>query len=262
MHWIVQNNLFHESGWDVLIDTLENVGISYSLHKVVPFVGEIIPEVNIPDNEDKVICIGSYAMRHLAKKNSWNPGVYDLFDCDFIEQKKHWGENLLNYDAEVKEFKDIEFTSDYHFLRPIEDTKVFPGGIFEKSEFYEWKKNVLDLDYDDGSPLQPNNLIQVCDLKSIYEEVRFWVIDSKIVTASSYKKGTIVNYLPEENVDQEFYDFVEDMIEIYEPASAFVIDVCKTDNGIKIVEINTINSAGFYNGCVQSIVFALESMES
>jgi hypothetical protein len=40
-----------------------------------------------------------------------------------------------------------------------------------------------------------------------------------------------------------------------------VIDVCSTPNGLKIVEINTINAAGFYAGNIQSLVLALEAME-
>lgn len=42
---------------------------------------------------------------------------------------------------------------------------------------------------------------------------------------------------------------------------AFVIDVCDTDRGPKTVEINTLNSAGFYAGDVKELVLALEDME-
>jgi hypothetical protein len=49
--------------------------------------------------------------------------------------------------------------------------------------------------------------------------------------------------------------------ECWNPHRAFVIDVCDTPDGIKIVEINTINAAGFYAGNVTELVMALENME-
>lgn len=41
----------------------------------------------------------------------------------------------------------------------------------------------------------------------------------------------------------------------------FVIDVCDTPDGLRIVEINTINCAGFYAGDIQRLVAALEVLE-
>ena len=54
-------------------------------------------------------------------------------------------------------------------------------------------------------------------------------------------------------------DFINDMIKIYEPAEAFVIDVCLLLNGeMKIVEINCFNSSGFYDADIQKIVMSIE----
>jgi hypothetical protein len=47
----------------------------------------------------------------------------------------------------------------------------------------------------------------------------------------------------------------------WQPHRAYVLDVCETPDGMKIVEINTINASGFYAGNVQDIVLALENME-
>jgi len=47
-------------------------------------------------------------------------------------------------------------------------------------------------------------------------------------------------------------------VDYWRPADAYVLDVCELEGGTtKIVEINTINSAGFYAGHVQDIVLAL-----
>ena len=49
------------------------------------------------------------------------------------------------------------------------------------------------------------------------------------------------------------------MISIYQPAEAFVMDICLTPDGWKIVEINCINCSGFYNGDMQKLLIALEN---
>jgi ATP-grasp domain, R2K clade family 3 len=44
----------------------------------------------------------------------------------------------------------------------------------------------------------------------------------------------------------------------WQPHEAFVIDVCETSDGLRIVEINTLNAAGFYAGDVQKLALCLE----
>lgn len=42
------------------------------------------------------------------------------------------------------------------------------------------------------------------------------------------------------------------------PEKCFVIDVAKVDNNYKIVELNGLNSAGFYNIDLYKLVFDIE----
>ena len=39
-------------------------------------------------------------------------------------------------------------------------------------------------------------------------------------------------------------------------AAAYCLDLCRTNDGIKIVEVNTINSAGFYDANVTKLIEA------
>ena len=129
MHWILHENLFNEKEWDNLLTTLQKFNLSHSVHKVIPFIGELIPEPVI--TEKKVICIGAYSMRRTAKKNNWTPGVYDLFDQNFQIQLEHWGEHLLNHDSKVVKFKDA-YIDDYTFIRPIDDSRKIFLSIFKE----------------------------------------------------------------------------------------------------------------------------------
>jgi len=85
MHWILQENLFREREWARLIGALDRFELPYSVHKVIPFVGELVPPPAALDG--KVICFGSYSLRHAARRFGWHPGVYDLEDADFEVQR-------------------------------------------------------------------------------------------------------------------------------------------------------------------------------
>lgn len=255
MHWILQNNLFNEAAYQVLLDTLLRFDLSHTIHKVVPFIGELEPSFSgITKN---ICCMGSYSLRHIAKKEGWYPGVFDLESCDFNVQLKHWGTNMLNHDALVIPFGEAYFTSPSMFIRPIQDSKVFAGKVFDRNWFTEWQHRVCDLRKDDGSSLTYDTLIQVCRLKEIYTEARYWIVRGEIVTSSIYKIGNTVLYTPCNDI--RYREFVQSMISIWQPHDAFVIDIADTPDGLKIIEINTLNSSGFYAADLQKLVMALEN---
>lgn len=256
MHWILQTNLFRESEWDRLVETLEQFELPYSVHKVVPFVGELQPVPVL--QAGKAICLGSYSMRHAARAHGWTPGVYDLFDQDFHAQLAAWGDRMLNADSRVMAFEDVRLAQPT-FLRPVDDSKYFAGRVFDPDEFEAWRRQVCNLEEDYGTSLAPTTQVQLCTPKTIHAEYRFWIVDGRIATKSLYKLGRRVVYAAD--VDARLDRFVMDAIADWQPHRAFVIDVCDTPEGPRIVEINTINAAGFYAGDVQRIVAALEALE-
>jgi len=270
MHWILQDNLFNEAAYQTLLDTLVRFKIPHSIHKVIPFIGEITPEPVLED--DNVICMGSYSLRHAARKNGWRPGVFDLEPQNFNKQMQHWGQYMLNADAVVSRFEDAVFTEDVMFIRPIEDSKVFAGTVMDKSEFEEWQKKVCVLEEDDGTSLSKDTLIQVCKPKKIYAEYRFWIVKDRIVTQSLYKRGDRVIYSP--HVDDHVFRFVNMILKTknnqtsitlsmandgWMPHEAWCLDVCETPEGMKVVEIGTINSCGFYAANMTDLVLSLEN---
>jgi len=254
MHWILQNNIFSETGWDTLLATLQRFGIAHSTHKVVPFVGELEPAPQL--GHKNVICFGSYSMRHVARREAWTPGVFDLFEQDFQLQMKHWGAHMLNACSVVTTFADAQFTADDMFVRPVNDSKYFAGRMFQREEFVEWQEKVCKLELDDGSSLTPQTLIQLAQPIVIHAEYRFWVVKGQVVTSSLYKRGDRVIYSSE--VDDRLAQYVRERIAEWMPLDSFVIDVCDTAQGMRIVEINTLNAAGFYAADVQRLVVALE----
>lgn len=270
MHWILQENMFRENEWDNLVSTLERFDIPYSVHKVIPCIGELVPEAR--PQHPYVVCFGSYSMRHLAKKMGWTPGVFDLFDQNFAVQRQHWGRMMLNYDSVIAEFKNVHL-DETAFVRPIDDSRYFAGKVFEPEEFNDWVHRVAVLREDCGNSLTGETLIQVCKPKKIYAEYRFWIVDGQVITSSLYKRGNRVVF--DSHVDDHVHRFVDEVLRTEDqqkditlsvvprgwmPARAFVLDVCETPEGMKIVEINTINSAGFYAADVTRLVLAIDQM--
>ena len=255
MHWILQNNLFNEDAYGELLNTLKRFDIPHSIHKVIPFVGEITEPPQL--DHSNVICMGSYSLRHATKKYGWNPGVFDLEPFDFTQQREKWGEHMLNYNSVISTFENASFAEEDMFIRPIHDSKVFAGQMMNRQDFTEWQTNVCKLKLDYGNSLSNDTLIQVVPFKKIFMEVRVWVIKGEIITASLYKQGDKVVYQPYP-LDTELMNYAKARIAQWQPHDAFVIDVCYTEDGPKVVEINTINSCGFYAADIQKLVMGFE----
>ena len=151
MHWILQQDLFKEAEWANLVGALERCGLPYSVHKVVPFVGDLVPPAEVASG--KVVCFGSYSLRHAARAAGWTPGVYDLDDSDFEVQRARWGAHMLNAASVVVRFADARFpTAASYFVRPIRDSKVFAGQIVDdQAEFYAWQHRVFALGEETGT---------------------------------------------------------------------------------------------------------------
>lgn len=264
MHWILEKltDNINKSGQDkaliALVDILASRNISHSFHQIIPFIGEACPPIN--ENIKNAICIGPYSMRFLCKKNKLFPGVFDIEEFNFAIQKEKWGEEMLNYDSVITSFNTLEKLSNekLFFARPIDDSKCFAGNIFTGKDLNEWKKNILNLDSygDNNGDLNGNTLIQISSVKDILEEYRFWIVEGNIITYSLYKKGNKV--ITSADVNSDVIDYVKKIISIWEPHKAFVLDVARLKEGFKVIEINTLNAAGFYKANLESIVDALE----
>jgi len=254
MHWIIHRGFFSEPGGSWLLDSLERFDISYSLHGVVPVVGDLEPEPELAHRN--VIGMGSYSMRHYAARKAWNPGLFDLFDQDFEKQREHWGEHMLNYHSVVTSIRDAAFAHSRMFVRPVKDSKYFTGRVFEHGEFLTWQNSICGPNPTLRTSLTPETLIQVSAPRPIAEECRFWVVGGEIITTSPYKRDG--QPTREGNVSERMTAYVAERIREWCPHEAFVIDACETGDELKVVEINTLNSSAFYAADVPRLVMALE----
>lgn len=272
MFWVVQSDLYNEYGYEELLRTLNRFGIPHQIVKPVPFTSKLIhpntdptqyrdvediPEVEIDSEGPTVVC-GSTSLNRIAKEKGWVPGTFLNENFDFSIWKEKYSPYLLNEDARVCRFADVDFQNET-FIRPCDDSKSFPGTIISRTDFKEWQKRVCQLDSSENG-LSANSLVVVASPKTIYREYRFFVVDAEVISGSLYKIGDQIHH--DSNVDPLVWKFAQEMVDRWRPARAFVIDIAMVvEDGLCVVEINNINSAGFYGANVPKIVFSIDNMK-
>lgn len=257
MYYIIQENLFREKHYDMLIGVMQKFDLKYQIVKIIPFTTEILFE---PIETKNVFVFGSLKMAYIAKLYNWTPGSFMNDNMDFRVYSQFYKDELLNYDSKVIKFGDeFEFPDYLFFARPCEDTKTFNGGVFTMESWKEMVAQVLKSGVTTGfeKTINENTSVQISSRKDIYREIRCWIVNNKVVTASQYKIGTRVVY--QECTEPDIIEYVEKMSNIYSPAPAYVMDIALTDSGKKIIEIGCINCAGFYEANLQKLIEVLEN---
>lgn len=258
MQWLLQE--FEDT--KKLAEALDRLKIPYTWHKVVPFVGELIPKPIVAD-PDSVVMFGSYSLWNNAEANGYWPGMFKL--RPFVHEQA-WHPHLLNgADALFLTLRDIpERLADdgrEWFLRPVDDSKEEPGNVKSTGEIIRMAGRVLVLDEEEipkGS-LRHDTLLMLTKPVRIMREWRVWVVSGRIVTYSLYKEGSRVVYHP--TIDEDVLEFAQRMVDInpgYSPA--YVIDVCRTEEGLKLLETNCLNSAGFYAADLVKLAAAIDGL--
>lgn len=252
MYYLIQKNIFQDPRYDEIFHVMDKLQLDY---EQVTFKPES-DDFDIQTNRKDIFVYGSVKLAKVATKYPWAPGSFYGGNHEFEQYSKGYGEHTINYDSYLCRLEDkIDWIKDTDlFIKPSEDAKVFTGKIFNESEWEDFVYNSLNDSRNER--LTKATKVQVSKPFSLIKEVRVWIVDNQIVTSSYYRFHGDVEY--EENVAEEGIEFAGKMVEIYKVADAYVMDIGLTYDGWKIIEVNCINSAGFYKGDVMKIVLALE----
>jgi hypothetical protein len=252
MIYIIQENVFQDRNYDIIFEALNRLDLEYEVVSCLPDSTSF----DFKTTRKDVFPFGSVKMARLSKENGWYPGSFFGNNHDYSIYSEHYKDNLLNYDCNIITFGDnIEWDyNEMKFIRPCKDSKLFTGQVFSKTKWEDMLEQKADNQY--FSELSKDQLIQVGTVKKIYKEARIWIVGGKVVTSSYYRYGANVEYT--ENVEPEGLEFAQSMVDLYQVADSFVMDICLTPDGWKIVEINCINCSGFYKGDMQRVLIALE----
>lgn len=261
--WLIQTSGFITNHINQTVDTLKDLNYEFEDFGVIPYDNKVSNLNNIlRDDTQYIVRCGVYLLEILDNLDN-------LTDCatyidpqnnkpeymtalknslDWDEKKfdqavyKDFDLPLLNSDAEYltySEAKDLKFENDM-FLKPSRDLKSFCGGIMEKGLSVD--EFIKGNNYRKG--FEKETLI-ISKLQTIYTEYRFFIIDSKVITGSMYKRGQEVvfdSYIPPLMMKKAI-----EYAKLFAPAEIFVMDLAETDKGIVIVEYNCWNCSGLYD---------------
>lgn len=273
MKWILQNNLHSEYGYNNFIKSLNKKNADILYVKPIPFTDIILPE-NFDsnhfngfitkeqslsfNNNESIIVFGSNILSRIAKKNNWYPGTFLNDNFSYQNWLTGFGkENLLNDEVIITKIINCPILEKdtIYFSRPTEDNKAFSGITMTGESLNLWFKDISHIEEESYLPLHKNTEIIISKYKKIISECRFFIVDGKVITGSMYKYGN--NVIHDANFEVEFLNFSQQMVDKWQPAKAFVLDIAKTEDGFKVIEVNNFNSSGFYKSDTDLIVASL-----
>lgn len=242
----------------MLLEQLERQGSPYTLIGMVPFSGDVVTvegDQKLEDIEGPVFGCGKGSMKHAARRYGWSPGYIEA--AEYTDCLKHYGLHMLNHDSIVGKLSDVVPTEQRFFVRPNADDKSFNGQLMTKADFLDWQRQMTAM--EDSATITRDDIVILAPLKEIYAEYRFYVVNGKVVTGSLYKSRDTVVYVS--RVDEAVTEFAQQMVDIYAPSIAFVLDIADTPDGFKVLETNSISSSGFYAIDVGKFVAAINELE-
>lgn len=254
--WILEKDVFSYNQEAKMISWLKDNNVPFHQVRIVPFIHEV--DGKIPVVSGPVIVYGSIGSQKLADKENWVPGVFTGVEINETELIKQFGNMYLNNDAQICKFRELptRVTVGEVFIKPNTDTKEFAGTVIEAHKMKEWIDSMMKSGYLAESFLDTE--VVVSKPKNIGCEWRLIIVDGKIAAHSVYRQYGIVK--PEIWLPKEAEDFANKAISVYNPLDVYVLDICQIEDGsYKVIEINTFNSAGWYDCDVDKVMSAVTS---
>lgn len=261
-------------------ETLHKMGANYQGFGLIGGTSLIVNlETILTDLDESYIIRGGTKILHLLEKYSdiecFCPDLNEFqlknkevffqklknaifYDSELFDQAYYSQLNLplLNKEAfflPIKDNKETTFNKPY-FLKPSKDLKTFIPGILEPGQtiqkFIENSQHLKDYDHE---------LALLSEVKIIYKEYRFFIVDTNVITGSQYKNGDKIEY--NSYIPEDVLKVASTYCQLYQPHDIFTMDLAETPEGVKIVEYNCWNGSGLYHcdkvllfNCVQEFI--------
>lgn len=246
--WLVENCFSEDMG--PIVQSLKELDQEVHVVKPQPFTSgeQIIPA----GSEDaKIMTLGSIQL--LYKLNRFLPGGagwadFKKFDC--LTYYGYFGENLLNSNYYIYPLNDLErrlsklwnVYGGQVFIRPTSGTKTFPSGIYTP----ETLKSIYDSLWNQDQHIP----VLISPAQKIKNEYRFFIAKDHVVDGSQYRdESGRYSVVPlEGRIANQARAFANQVLKecIWRPEPMFVMDVCVTQEGFKVVELNSFSCSGWY----------------
>lgn len=249
--WVLEANVFAHRCFEEMVAHLRLRGQPHHVVRIIPFSYEVVGEVPIVENP--CVVYGSIGVAKLAVNQGWFPGSWCSDELSCTEYARQLKDLYLNRELIVCRLSKAEERADglgwgNFFIRPNSDGKAFPGGVVSKSYIADWVNQMRK------TGLLEENDVEVV-LSPQQETGREWrtvVVGDNITAFSLYRSHQ--KRWEERSIEPEALVTVQEAVRRFRPTEVFVVDVCETRHGMKIIEYNNFNTAGLYDCEVAAVI--------
>ena len=235
MKWFFQKSIFEDEETKI-IDYLKD-------YQFVDSVNELPQDINN--------CVIRGSVDFLSKIPNYKHFQLQNYDCS--KYYYYYFNQLLNSDflfipwfyLNKCDYIFKSFDCEEFFIRPNSGNKCFTGTTLTKKW---WSKELEIIKNLPWNNIQENEMIVVSSKKEIISEYRLLYYKDKFIDYSIYFG---------ENIPLTEKEILKIQIE-YIPNDFFTLDLARTKNGIKILEINGFFTAGLYNMNYEKVVLEIE----
>lgn len=267
MKWLIQEFLNHSNNTERMISALEGLGLDYGVVRLNKDKSLTLLDKSdrlpVEDSDKKLVSFieghpvmvyGSKTFAEVSKEMGLVPGSFWNDSFEFEVFREAVGEELLNPHFIIGELQELEPEWDRFFIRPTGNTKLFTGMTVTIEEFKEWKER----ESGEMSTYKGQTLM-IAPLQEIRAEFRLFVVNDKVITASSY----VVNGKQDTSavIDESLLRYADTIISRFPLAEAYVLDIADTSNGYKVIEYNNINTSGLYDCDETRIINAIQHIK-
>ena len=220
-------------------------------------------DAGIPDLDDPVVFHGSLGNAHAIRSRvrAFKPGAFcatHAFQCSvWYPRAEKW---LLHRRYEILPAAQLvaapgrafdQVGADHEaFIRPDSPLKPFAGRVLARNAV-----SLAALDhgfYYDDEQLP----VVVAPLRSVGQEWRFVVVEREVVAGSGYRaEGRKAVAQAPESAAWRFAAEIASEMEPPEPV--YVLDVCETPEGLRLLELNPFSGADLYACDLDAVVAAV-----
>lgn len=176
---------------------------------------------------------------------------FTLSNYDYVNYAPHFGRSMLNDDYTILTWDQLKKEREYiyqryydynetdnpkYFIRPVSGKKIFSGTYLD---YKYWEKHIEVIESLPYNSITPYTKIIISPYKEIDAEYRILMYGQEMIDYSIY------NGEPLEGDNIAIENFAS--LVAYEPDTFYALDVCRTDMGWKIVEINNGLCSGWYD---------------
>jgi len=252
MHWVIQDKVFGDETAELIkyaksYQIAPDCGVygfgaddPYIVRGTIEFVKETYGRWDEFSNMPKLLTLKNYTCSKYYQK------VPNLLNQDFfilpwwkLKKCKH---ELFNY-------FDTDEGINRLFIRPNSGKKLFTGTTVGPIWFEKEFDIIKALP---SSNFTEDTLVVVAKQQKIWSERRFVMHENTIITSAVYG-----DYSQADDGPEVYSDLVKS--NTYYPDDFYTIDVCMTENGPKIVELNSMVCAGLYDCDYEKVVKSVET---